>query len=55
MTAVAVGVVDAIVDAVWGADGNYCADVGGTPVVRCYQVSDADDNDNDFVDSQACN
>lgn len=38
-------------------DDSYCEDVAGIRVVRCYcQVFDADDDDNDsdFVGSQAC-
>lgn len=38
-------------------DGSHCVDAVAIPTVRCCcpeQVFDANDNDSDFVDFQAC-
>lgn len=44
-----------VVVAIDVADDSHCVDVVAIPIVQCCcQVFDAYDNDNDFVDFQAC-
>lgn len=58
VAAVAAAVVIAVAsDAIDVADDSHCVDAVAIPTVQCccrVQVFDVNDNDNDFVDFQAC-